>query len=170
MKTELQKMYEIIEKMDTAIMVTRRPDGHLVSRVMARQHPAPGADLWFVTTDGSGKLDELAHDSHVNVTFYKSGSYEWVSIAGLAKVSTDRSIVAQLFEKDWKMWFPDRGDPRDGTPEDPRMVLIGVDVHSAVFLEQDKPTPVMLFELVKGWVTSQEPDLGKMHHVESGKV
>ena len=30
------------------------------------------------------------------------------------------------------------------------MVLIGVDVHAAVFLEVNKPQPVVLFELVKG--------------------
>ena len=33
------------------------------------------------------------------------------------------------------------------------MVLIGVAIHSAVFLEVNKPQPVVLFELVKGWVT-----------------
>ena len=29
----------------------------------------------------------------------------------------------------------------------------------------DKPQPVVLFELVKGWVTGEEPDLGKVHHI-----
>ena len=32
------------------------------------------------------------------------------------------------------------------------MVLIGVDVHAAVFLEVNKPQPVVLFEVVKGWL------------------
>jgi hypothetical protein len=57
------------------------------------------------------------------------------------------------------------GDPRHGTKDDPRLVLIGVDVHAAEFLEVDKPQPVVLFELVKGWVTGTEPDIGTMHHV-----
>jgi hypothetical protein len=34
--------------------------------------------------------------------------------------------------------------------DDPRMVLIGVNVHAAVFLEANKPQPVVLFERVKG--------------------
>jgi hypothetical protein len=45
------------------------------------------------------------------------------------------------------------------------MVLIGVDVHAAVFLEVNKPQPVVLFELVKGWVTGQMPDVGEIQHV-----
>ena len=46
------------------------------------------------------------------------------------------------------------------------MVLIGVDVHAAVFLEVNKPQPVVLFELVKGWVTGEMPNVGEIHHVE----
>ena len=46
-----------------------------------------------------------------------------------------------------------------------RLVLIGVHVHAAVFLEVNKPTPVVLYELVKGWLTGTEPNIGKMHHV-----
>jgi hypothetical protein len=45
------------------------------------------------------------------------------------------------------------------------MVLIGVDVHSAVFLEVNKPQPVVLFEIVKGWLTGSDPDIGVMHEV-----
>ena len=55
----------------------------------------------------------------------------------------------ELDEPDWKAWFGQEGDPRHGTPDDPRMVLIGVDVHAAVFLEVNKPKPVVLFELAK---------------------
>ena len=45
------------------------------------------------------------------------------------------------------------------------MVLIGVEVHGAAFLEVNKPQPVVLFELVKGWLTGSTPELGEMHHV-----
>jgi hypothetical protein len=45
------------------------------------------------------------------------------------------------------------------------MVLICVDVHAAVFLEVNKPQPVVLFELVKGWMTGSTPELGEMHRV-----
>ena len=67
------------------------------------------------------------------------------------------------------MWFPDEGDPRHGTKDDPRMVLIGVNVHAAVFLEVNKPQPVVLFEMIKGWVTGTEPELGEMHRWKSKK-
>lgn len=166
MRNELAKLYEMIDALDTAMLTTRRRDGHLVSRAMANQKHAPGADLWFVTTGSSGKLDDLTNDPHINLAYYKDRTREWISVAGIAKISRDRQVIRQLYAEDWKIWFPDQGDARHGTAEDPRMVLIGVDVHSAVFLEVNKPQPVVLYEIAKGWFTGTMPDLGEMHEVK----
>jgi general stress protein 26 len=163
---ELETFYELVESIDTAMMTTRRPDGHLHSRAMANQKRAGGADLWFVTSEGSAKLADLAHDPHVNLSYYRNSNREWVSVSGLATVTRDREKIRELYAADWKMWFPDEGDPRHGTPDDPRLVLIGVTIHAAEFLEVDKPRPVLLYELVKGWLTGTEPELGKMHAVK----
>jgi general stress protein 26 len=170
MRKELAKLYELIEDLDTAMLTTRRRDGHLVSRAMANQKHAPGADLWFVSTEPSGKLDDLASDPHINLAYYKDRTREWVSVAGLGKISHDRETIRQLYVADWKIWFPEQGDPRHGTPDDPRMVLIGVDVHSAVFLEVDKPQPVVLYEIAKGWLTGTMPKLGEMHRIDKDKT
>jgi general stress protein 26 len=168
MKKELADLYKMIDELDTAMLTTRRRDGHMVSRAMANQKHAPGADLWFVTTDSTAKLNELENDPHVNLAYYKDRTREWISVAGLAKVSRDRAIIHQLYAPDWKIWFPDEGDPRHGTADDPRMVLIGVEVHSAVYLEVNKPQPVVIYEMVKGWVSGTEPKIGDMHTVEKG--
>jgi len=45
-------------------------------------------------------------------------------------------------------------------------VLIGVDVHMAVFLEVNKPQPVVLFEVVKGMLTGSTPELGETHVIK----
>ncbi|MEP6917824.1 MAG: pyridoxamine 5'-phosphate oxidase family protein [Acidobacteriota bacterium] len=170
MTSELETLYKQIEELDTAMLTTRRRDGYLVSRAMANQKRAPGADLWFVTSDSTGKLDDLAADAHVNLAYYKDRTREWISIAGLAKVSRDRAVIQQLYAPDWKAWFADDGDPKHGTPDDPRIVLIGIDVHSAVFLEVNQPQPVVLFEIAKGLVTGTKPNIGEMHRVETGKA
>lgn len=165
MNTELDKFYNLIDEIKVAMMTTRRPDGHLESRAMANQKREEGADLWFVTADGSGKLRDLAYDPHVNLAYYKDGSYEWVSASGIARLSRDRATIRELYEPDWKAWFGDEDDPRHGTADDPRIVLIGVDVHAAVFLEVNKPTPVVLFELAKGWVTGERVEAGETHRL-----
>ena len=163
---EMDKLFEHIDDIEIAMLTTRRSDGHLCSRAMATQKRAAGADIWFVTLADSGKLDEIAFDSHVNLSYYKDRTREWVSVSGIATVTRDRDKIRELWAPDWQMWFPKGDDPRHGTADDPRMVLIGVDVHAAVFLEVNKPQPVVLFELVKGWMTGSTPELGQMHHVK----
>jgi general stress protein 26 len=166
MDKTLAKFYDLIDDIEIAMMTTRRPDGHLRSRAMANQKRADGADLWFVTIDGAAKLDDIAGDPHVNLAYYKSSSSEWISVSGTATVSRDRETIRQLYATDWQIWFPEEGDPRHGTADDPRIVLIGVRVHAAEFLEVNKPKPVVLYELVKGWLTSSPAELGEMHELK----
>jgi general stress protein 26 len=165
MSDNLTKLYEHIDDIEIAMLTTRRPDGHLESRAMATQKRAAGADLWFVTLDGSAKLKAIDYDPHVNLAYYKDRTREWVSVSGIATISRDRATIRELYAPDWKAWFAEEGDPRHGTPDDPRMVLIGVDVHAAVFLEVNKPQPVVLYEVVKGWLKGTAPDIGEMHRV-----
>jgi hypothetical protein len=101
----------------------------------------------------------------IGTAYYRDGNREWVSVSGLATVSRDRAKIRELYQPDWKVWFAAAGDPRHGTPDDPRMVLIGVTVHAAEFLDVTKPQPVLLYEIVKGWLTGTEPDLGESHAV-----
>jgi general stress protein 26 len=164
-KSELDRLYGHIDDIEIAMMTTRRQDGHLQSRAMATQKRAGGADLWFVTLEGTAKVRDLQADPHVNLAYYKDRTREWISVSGVAHLSRDRAKIRELYAPDWAAWFPKEGDPRDGTPEDPRMVLIGVDIHGAEFLEVNTPQPVVLFELVKGWLTGSTPEIGEMHRV-----
>ena len=161
---ELERFYELVDGVESAMLTTRGADGHLHSRPMATQKRADGADIWFVTTAGTSKLEDLSRDPHVNLAYYRSSNAEWASVSGIAATSTNRATIHALYAPDWKFWFPDDGeDPRHGTPDDPRMVLIGVSVHTAVFLEVNKPKPVYLYEAVKGWLTGVQPELGTTH-------
>ena len=170
MRDELGKLYSHIDDIEIAMMVTRRGDGHLESRAMATQRRAAGADLWFVTLEDTQKLRDLAADPHINLSYYKDRTREWISVSGLASLTRDRGKIHELYAPDWAAWFPKGDDPRHGTKDDPRMVLIGVDVHAAVFLEVNKPQPVVLFELVKGWLGGSAPDVGEIHRVETPLV
>ena len=166
MPDELKELYELIEDLDTAMMTTRRANGHLRSRAMANQKPASGADLWFVAAEGSNKLADLGQDPHINLSYYRDSNREWVSVSGEATLVRDRAKIHELYQPDWKIWFDEDGDSRHGTKDDPRMVLIGVTVHAAEFLSVDKPRPVLLFELVKGWLTKTEPEFGETHRLK----
>ena len=163
---QLDELYRLIEQIETAMFTTRRPDGRLVSRPMATQKQNPVADLWFVTDVESHKLDELEGDPHVNLAYFDTGSYEWVSVSGTARVSTDRERIRELYQPDWRAWFGKIDETRDGGPEDPRLALVLVDADSVVYMRREKPKPVVLFEVAKGMVTGSRPEIGETRRLE----
>jgi general stress protein 26 len=167
---KLDDLYKLIDGIEIAMFTTRRPDGHLVSRPMATQTQAEGSDLWFVTDIESNKLDELEFDAHVNLAYYRDRTREWVSVSGTATITQDRRAIHELYQKDWKAWFGDQGGERDGGPDDPRLALVLVDVHSVVYLKVDKPWPVVLFEVAKGIATGTPPKVGAQRELSGEEV
>ena len=163
---KVDELHRLIEKIETAMFTTRRADGRLVSRPMATQKRDAIADLWFVTDIESHKLDELENDPNVNLGYLDPGSFEWVSVSGSARISTDRAQIRRLYQPDWKVWFGKIDDVRDGGPDDPRLALILIDADSVTYMKQDKSKPVVLFEVAKGMLTGSAPDLGKVRKVE----
>jgi len=157
---KLDELYELIDDMEIALMTTRRPDGMLVTRPMATQDRGPLADLWFVTSIETHKVDELQADPNVSLGYYDSGSRAWVSVSGTATITQDRARIHELYAPDWKFWFSDEGGARNGGPDDPRLALILVDSHSVVYMKADSK-PGVLFEIVRALATGQTPDLGR---------
>lgn len=170
METNAKRFFDLIGDIEIAMLTTRRPDGLLVSRPMATQARADGADLWFVTERSSPKLEEIAADPHVNLAYYKDRTREWISVAGTARVVHDRAKIRELYRPDWRAWFEDRGGAENGGPDDPRLALIAIDVRIAHYLEVNKPQPVVLFEVVKGMVTGKQPDVGKVETVAGSEL
>lgn len=170
MKDDLKDFYDLVEDLEVAMFTTRRRDGRLVSRPMATQARAEGADLWFVTSRDSDKLDEIEFDPQVNLAYYKDGSTEWVSVSGTARTSTDRGKIRELHRPDWEIYFPDEGGEKDGGPDDPRLVLVGVDIETARFMEVNKPKAVVLFELARAKVTGGTPDIAETRTVDGAEV
>jgi general stress protein 26 len=170
MSKEIEELYDLIEGIEIAMMTTRRADGHLVSRPMATQARSEGADLYFVTDTSTHKLDELESDNHVNIAYLNHKSMEWVSVSGTARISQDRAKIKELWRPDWKAWFEDTGDERSGTPEDPRLALILVDAETVIYMKNNKPRPVVLFEVAKAIVTGGTPDVGEMHKVNKREL
>ena len=162
---KLDDLYKLIDGIETAMFTTRRADGQLVSRPMAAQKRNEYADLWFVTDVSSHKLDELATDPHVNLSFYKDRTREWVSIAGTARISQDRALIRELYQPDWRAWFGDEGGERNGGPDDPRLALVFVQAQSVIYSITNKPQPVVLFEVVKAMITGSPPDVADVRQM-----
>jgi general stress protein 26 len=167
---KLDELYGLIEGIETAMLTTRRRDGLLVSRPMATQKRRPGTDMWFVTDIESEKIEELTADPNVSLAYFNVKTWEWVSVSGVARISTDRALIRSLYEPDWKAWFGDEGGARNGEADDPRFALLLVDAVSVVYGKRNKIKPLALFEVVKGMVTGKEPDVADVRSITGDEM
>ena len=167
---KLDDLYKLIDGIEVAMFTTRRPDGQLVSRPMQVQERRTGTDLWFMTNYESHKLDELANDPHVNLAFYKDRTREWVSVSGTAVVSRDKRLIHEMYKPDWRAWLGDEGGERDGGPDDPRIALVLVEAQSVIYSKQDRPTPVVLFEIARAMVTGDPPKVADLRSLDDAEI
>src|ERR1044071_2187473 len=166
LEKNLDALYKLIDGIEVAMVTTRRADGHLVSRPMQTQRRTTGTDLWFMTNAESEKFEELVHDPHVNLAYYKDRTREWVSVSGHAILSRDRDLIDSLYQPDWKIWLGDEGDGKhDGGPHDPRIALILVEADTVVYSKKDRPMPMVLFQMAKALITGQPPKVADLREL-----
>ena len=170
LEKKLDDLYALIEGNDIAMLTTRRADGSLVTRPMAVQKRDGVADLWFMTDAETHKLDELGANPDVNVGFYNSKTREWISISGRASISRDSDQIHRLYEPDWKAWLGDEGGDRNGGPDDPRIALIFVEAQSVVYSKNNKPRPLVLFEVVKSIATGTPPKVADLRTLDESEL
>ena len=171
LEKKLDDLYELIDGIETAMLTTRRADGSLVSRAMQTQRRTAGTDLWFMTNIESEKFEELVLDPHVNVSYFRDRTREWVSVSGHAILSRDRDLIDSLYRPNWKPWLGDQGDGlRDGGPRDPRIVLVLVEADSVVYSKNDRPMPLALFQVVKGMITGEPPKVADLREISADEL
>lgn len=134
MTTDAERMHDVLEHFDTAMLVTRAMvagavggdhEAGLDARPMAIARLEKSCDLWFFTSAESEKVDEITADPRVQIVA-QDGKGRFVSLAGTAHVLDDRGKAAELWSEPYEVWFPDGLD-------DARLRLIHVEAQSGEY-------------------------------------
>jgi hypothetical protein len=75
------------------------------------------------------------------------------------------AVPARL-QPDWKAWFGQIDEVRDGGPDDPRFALILVDADTVIYMKREKSKPMVLFEVAKAMVKGSKPDVGETRKLQ----
>ncbi|KAJ9101907.1 hypothetical protein QFC19_004987 [Naganishia cerealis] len=127
LQDKVAEVQAIMKKVGTSMLTTVGTDGKsLHSRAM---YPASTdkLKLVYIYDNTSHKDDEMKHDVDVNVSFLEPIGGDWISVAGNATTTTDRSEVSKYYSASTKAWFADLGDGvHDGSGNDPRVSVLKV--------------------------------------------
>jgi len=103
----IDKLRELIQDIETAMLTTVADDGSLHSRPMSTNgHVDADCSLWFFTYADSGKVDEIEDERQVNVSFACPEKQSYVSVSGKAYLVRDRSTIESLWSPKQQAWFP----------------------------------------------------------------
>jgi len=113
-----EHLYDLLEGFETAMLVTRGPDGRMHARPMAVAEMHADADAYFVTSLDTPKVAEIYADADVLLTF--QSAHQYAAIYGRVNIVRERALIDRLWKDSWKIWFP-RG------PSDPAIALLRFD-------------------------------------------
>ncbi len=146
------KLAELARDIKIAMFTTIDGEGHFVSRPMAQQEIESDADLWFFAERSSSVIAHIAANPHVGITL--SSGDTWISIDGEAAI-VDNAVKAKDLWNTWvEAWLPQG-------PEDPSVVLIKVDGHSAEYWDTPGGKVASVMSFVKSKVTGDRYDGGE---------
>ncbi|KAF2876791.1 hypothetical protein BDV95DRAFT_561574 [Massariosphaeria phaeospora] len=172
LKEKAEDLFAFIDKTKFSMLTTQTAKSDLlVSRAMAlAAKEGNGFDLLFHTNTESGKTDDLATHSSVNVAFI-TPSGEWASVSGHATVETDRSVVKKHYSPGLKAWIGDLGDGvHDGGPDDPRIGVIRVRASTVSYAVSKKSVIGGFVELAKGVATGEAPNVNKLRYISEEEI
>ncbi len=142
---ERQKVYEMLDRFESAMLVTHNPDGILDARPMRVAEVEPSGQLWFLASRSSRKVGEIAKDSRVLLVYQDGGEY--LSIFGTARLVDDTLRTRRLWKESYKVWFP-KG------PDDADIMLLSIEPEIAEFWDVGGLNGLRyLFDAAKAYVT-----------------
>ena len=144
--TGVAKLVELAKDIKITMFTTIDEEGHFVSRPMAQQLTEGDGDLWFFAERDSRVIEQITANSHVSLTL--SDSSTWISIDGDAQLVDDNAKARELWNTFVEAWLPQG-------PEDPSVVLIKVDPHTAEYWDSPGGRVASLISLVKSKVTGE---------------
>ena len=144
----IKKLAAMIKDIEFAMLTTIEEDGSLCSRPMATQQVEFDGQLWFFTHASSPKVEEVAQDRNVNVSYANPDEQRYVSVSGKARLVRDQAKIRELWNPALKAWFPEGLD-------DPQLALLNITVERAEYWDSSQSAFVHLVGFVKAVATGE---------------
>lgn len=156
-QTEVAHLWETIDKIRIAMLVTRSGD-KLQSRPMSAYADRDARKIFFITPLDTEKTHEIGTGDTVNLAFADASTQDFISVEGHARVIQDVARQKQLWNAYAEAWLPQG-------PEAPDVGLIEVTPTEATYWNAPSSKLVQLWKVGLANVT-QRPPSSEVHQVQ----
>ena len=145
------------------LLTTVGPEGAPYSCPMTLQR-AEGNTLWFFTSDDSPTAKNLRQDCRIGAAVMDNDDSFYFAASGGGQLVRDRREIDRLWNAMVKAWFPQG-------PEDPRVVLVRVELDHAEYWDSPSNKLVQMAAFAKSMVTGKPPtDIADHGHVDPAQT
>mgnify|MGYP000518502371 CR=1 FL=1 len=151
------KIKEMVEDIDFAMMATHLSKHPIHTIPMSTKKVDDEGAIWFLSGKDSTHNSNIETDSRVQLLYSKPGSMQFLTLYGRAYITTEHSILKELYSQSDDMWF-------DGL-EDPNLTAICVNPAEANYWDSKHNRLATIFKMGIATVTGENPEIG-----QSGKI
>ncbi len=155
-----EKIHDLIQGSHTALLVTVGQDGELDSRPMGCLQTEFDDTLWFLTFRDAPKVKEIGRDDRVLVSYANPSEYDYVSLAGRARLVEDKQKLNELWFEGLRVWFP-------SGPSDPNLAILAVRVDEAKYWTNAASSVTYAWAYVRAALTHKSPSPGEIGDAKS---
>jgi general stress protein 26 len=147
-----KKIKELAGKTKSCFFCTGITSNQPVSvRPMAVQKMDEGGNFWFLSSNDSHKNEHIQRDNKVQLLFQGSAHSDFLSVYGIATISTDKELIKELWEPILKTWFT-------GGVDDPRITVIKVDTSEGYYWDNKHGNAVAFAKMAAGAIMGKTLD------------
>ena len=154
----IKKLRELVDEVKIAMLCTSQQD-HLRSRPMSTAQIDEEGNIWFFTNEHSGKVDELAGNHQICLSYSSPSKNSYISISGDARIINDWAKMKELYNPAINAWFPKGLD-------DPNLALLKVKPLQAEYWDNSSSKMVALFQQAKAILTGENYNEGQHGKIE----
>jgi general stress protein 26 len=104
----VQDVAELMRDIDLCMLTTTTTNGDLASRPMSNNGEVEyDGNSYFFTWENSRMVGDIELDSGVNLTFQSDDKNIFITIAGKAEVTRDKSEMEEHWQDELEAWFED---------------------------------------------------------------
>jgi general stress protein 26 len=150
----VKKFKKLAEDVRVCMFITNTNAEDEHTRPMSTIEVEEDGTLWFFTDIRSIKIEEVAADKEVHLTYAHPGKESYMDVWGSAKVVTDKQQIKDKWSPIIKAWFPDGVD-------DPNIALLKIKPNQCYYWDAETGKMVQFLKMAAAAITGKRLADGK---------
>lgn len=153
-KEALKKFKKLAEEIRVCMFITNADGGLDHTRPMSTIEVEEDGSLWFFTDIRSIKVEEVATEKQVHLTYAHPGKESYMDVRGTAKIVTDKQQIKDKWSPIVKAWFPDGVD-------DPNIALLKVQPYHCYYWDAETGKMIQVLKMAVSAIAGKRLADGK---------